>query len=127
MFHLNLRPDVRALTAPTSLLTLGLVGGNLLFNVVANASFKYSAASPNWRGFLAWQVVGNIAGLITVLTLTALLKYVPLHVAFPVTTGLTVIGVQVVAAHWLFGEIISMPRWWGALLVIFGIVLLSGQ
>lgn len=104
-----------------------LIGSNLFFNIVANASFKVSAASTTWRNFLTWQVIGNIAGFITVLTLTWLLRYLPLHVAFPLTTGLAVIGVQLVAAGWIFGESISTTQWWGTLLVIIGIALLSGR
>lgn len=104
-----------------------LIGGNLFFNIVANASFKVSALSTTWRDFLTWQVIGNIAGFITVLTLTWLLRYLPLHVAFPLTTGLAVIGVQLVAAGWLFGESITPAQWWGTLLVIIGIALLSGR
>jgi multidrug transporter EmrE-like cation transporter len=96
-----------------------------LFNIIANASFKMSAINFNWRGFLAWQVVGNLAGFITVLMLTGLLRLVPLHVAYPVTAGLAVVGVQVVAARWLFGETISSGQWLGTLLVITGIVLIS--
>ncbi len=102
-----------------------LLAGNLLFNIVANASFKLSAASSSLRGFLAWQVVGNLAGFITVLTLTGLLRYLPLHVAYPVTAGLAVIGVQVVAARWLFGETISSGQWLGTLFIILGIVLVG--
>ncbi|MGC8780949.1 MAG: SMR family transporter [Anaerolineae bacterium] len=102
-----------------------LLGGNLLFNIIANASFKLSATSAEWRSFLAWQVIGNLAGFITVLTLTGLLRYLPLHVAYPVTAGLAVIGVQVVAARWLFGEAISSGQWLGTLFVIIGIVLVS--
>lgn len=98
---------------------------NLVFNIVANASFKLSAESPNWRGFLTWQVIGNLAGFITVLTLTGLLRYIPLSLAFPLTTGLMVIGVQVVASHWLFGEGISSGRWVGTILVVIGIWFLS--
>ena len=104
---------------------VALLGGNLLFNIVANASFKLSATSAEWRSFLAWQVVGNLAGLITVLTLTWLLRYLPLHVAYPVTAGLAVIGVQVAAARWLFDEAVSPTQWLGTLLVVTGIVLIS--
>jgi multidrug transporter EmrE-like cation transporter len=104
---------------------VALLGGNLLFNIVANAGFKLSAASAGWRDFLTWQVVGNLAGFITVLTLTGLLRYLPLHVAYPVTAGLAVVGVQVAAARWLFGETISAGQWLGALLVVMGIVLVS--
>ena len=98
---------------------------NLVFNVAANASFKVSAGSQNLRGFLSWQVIGNLAGLITVLTLTWLLKYIPLHVAFPITTGLAVIGVQIAAGRFFFGETISHEQWLGALFVAAGIILLG--
>lgn len=102
-----------------------LTAANLLFNIVANASFKASADSRTWRDFLFWQIVGNLAGLITVLTLTGLLRYLPLHVAFPLTTGLMVIGVQVGAAHWLFHESISPSQWLGTGLVTAGILLIG--
>lgn len=92
---------------------------------MANASFKLSAASPGLRGFLAWQIVGNLAGFITVLTLTGLLRYLPLHVAYPITAGLAVVGVQVIAARWFFGEAISPGQWLGALFIIVGIVLVG--
>lgn len=102
-----------------------LTCSNLLFNVVSNASFKASADSRTWRGFLFWQVVGNLSGLVTVLTLTGLLRYLPLHVAFPLTTGLTVIGVQVGAAHWLFRETVSSTQWLGTALILAGIFLIG--
>jgi multidrug transporter EmrE-like cation transporter len=108
-------------------LTLLLFGANFLFNIVANSSFKASATSASWRGFLLWQVVGNLAGFVTVLTLTAILRSVPLHIAFPVTTGLAVIGVQVVGARLLFNEQISPAQWAGTLLVVTGIALIGGR
>jgi multidrug transporter EmrE-like cation transporter len=106
---------------------LALVGTNLLFNIVANSSFKVSAFSPNWRGFLAWQVVGNIAGFITVLTLTGLLRYIPLGVAYPVTVGLAVLGVQIVGARVIFHEPIAPAQWLGTLLIVLGIMLIGGR
>jgi len=106
---------------------LALVGTNLLFNIVANSSFKVSAFSPNWRGFLAWQVVGNIAGFITVLTLTGLLRYIPLSVAYPVTVGLAVLGVQIVGASVIFHEPIAPAQWLGTLLIVLGIMLIGGR
>jgi multidrug transporter EmrE-like cation transporter len=104
-----------------------LTAANLLFNVIANASFKVSADSRTWREFLFWQVIGNVAGLITVLTLTGLLRFLPLHVAFPLTTGLMVIGVQVGAAYWLFHEPITPIQWGGTLLVAIGILLIGAR
>lgn len=104
---------------------LALVLSNLIFTVIANSSFKVSAQSTHWRNFLLWQVVGNLAGFVTVILLTLLLRYQPLTVAFPLTTGLGVIGVQIIAGYYLFGEPISQERWLGAILVILGIVFLS--
>ena len=105
----------------TSLIILGLLILNLVFNILSNAAFKVSALSPNWRGILTWQVIGNLAGFITVLTLTAMLRYMPLSIAFPLTTGLTIVGVQVVAAHFYFHEPISYTQWWGTLLITLGV------
>ena len=106
---------------------VALIGANLLFNVIASASFRMSAHSPDWRRFLLWQVIGNLSGFITVLALTGLLRYIPLSVAYPVTTGLAVIGVQVLAAAWLFGETVSPAQWLGTLLVVLGILLIGGR
>ena len=108
-----------------SALPVVLVLTNLLFNVVANASLKASAVAPSWQGFLSWQVVGNLSGFITVLTLTGLLRYVPLGVAYPVTTGLAIIGVEVFAAQMLFHEPISTQQWIGTLLIVGGIALVG--
>ncbi len=127
MFRLHLGSGAQIAGGRVNSLVVALFLGNLLFNIVANASFKVSAESPNLRGFLTWQVIGNLAGFITVLTLTGLLRYIPLSMAFPVTTGLAVIGVQVVAGHWLFGETISAEQWLGTLLVIIGIILLTWE
>lgn len=107
----------------SSAIMVGLLALNLVFNIIANASFKIAAFSPNWRGFLTWQVIGNLAGFITVLTLTGLLRYMPLSVAFPVTTGLSIVGVQVAAARLYFQEPISAAQWFGALLITIGIFL----
>lgn len=101
----------------------GLLSLNLLFNILANASFKISALSPSWRGILTWQVIGNLAGFITVLTLTGLLRHMPLSVAFPVTTGLSIIGVQMIAAHFYFHESISTAQWLGTLFITIGVFL----
>ena len=108
---------------------LPVIGGflllNLVFNILGNASFKLSAQAPDWKGLVAWQVAGNLAGLVTVLTLTGLLKYLPLHVAQPMVQGLAIIGVQIVAARLFFHESISLTHWIGMSLIVAGIVLLQ--
>jgi multidrug transporter EmrE-like cation transporter len=125
MYRTQILSIFSSLTSRANVLVLTLVLSNLAFTIIANASFKVSAHSPNWRNFLFWQVIGNLAGLVTVITLTWLLRYQPLSVAFPLTTGLGVIGVQIVASLWLFGETISMGRWLGSILILLGIALLS--
>jgi multidrug transporter EmrE-like cation transporter len=118
-------PHVLISQLQSNILTLALVLVNLLFNIVANGCFKLSAESGSIRGFITWQVVGNLSGFITVITLTEMLRYVPLHVAFPVTTGLAVIGVQMVSGRLFFGESVSSHDWLGAFLVVIGIMFLT--
>lgn len=113
------RPDSASLTA------FGLIVLNMAFNVLANASFRISAMSPTWRGILTWQVVGNLAGFVTVITLTLLLRHMPLSLAFPLTTGLAVLGVQMIASIWLFHEPISQRQWLGTLAIVIGIWLIQ--
>ncbi len=121
----NCQPQILGMPVTRMALEVALLTVNLLGNIIANASFNISASSSTWRGFLTWQVVGNLAGLITVLTLTGLLRFLPLHIVFPLTTGLAVIGVQVAAARWLFGEAITNVQWLGTLLIVAGIVLIG--
>ena len=102
-----------------------MIALNMAFNILANASFRFSAMSETWRGILIWQVIGNIAGFITVITLTILLRQMPLSIAFPLTTGLAILGVQLVAAIWLFHEPISERQWLGTMALIIGIWLIQ--
>ena len=125
MFRMKLDAVSPLATAHSNVWVGMLLLSNLLFNVVANGSFKISAERHNLRGFVTWQVIGNLAGFITVITLTGLLRFIPLHVAFPVTTGLAVIGVQLIAGKLFFGEEISIERWLGTILVVIGIALIS--
>ena len=93
MFRMTFLPDNQAPSVGSAILVIALIVCNLLFNIIANVGFKLSAVSLTWRDFLTWQIIGNLAGLITVLTLTRLLRFIPLHVAYPVTAGLAVISV----------------------------------
>ncbi len=125
MFHSIFRGVNAQALQGASLTAFWLILLNLAFNVLSNAGFRMSAFSGSWRGFLVWQIVGNVAGFITVLTLTALLRYMPLGVAFPLTTGLAIVGVELIAAAWLFQEPISQRQWIGTLAIVAGIWLLK--
>jgi multidrug transporter EmrE-like cation transporter len=102
-----------------------LVALNVVFSIGANAAFRVSARSATWSGVLTWQVVGNLAGFVTVVCLTALLRYLPLTIAFPVTTGMSILGVQIVAARWMFQEPVDLVQWAGAMLIGLGVFLVQ--
>ncbi len=106
-------------------MTVALVALNVIFSIVANAAFRVSARSATWSDVVVWQVVGNLAGFITVVSLTGLLRDVPLAIAFPVTTGISILGVQLVAARWLFNESITPVQWAGAVLLVLGVFLVQ--
>ncbi|MGC8786148.1 MAG: SMR family transporter [Anaerolineae bacterium] len=104
-----------------------LILSHSILTSLANVGFKLSAASHIWRAFLFWQMAGNLAGFAGVLVFTGLLRLVPLHVAYPITQGLSVIAVQVLVARLLFREPVGMSQWVGTVLVIAGIVLIGSQ
>lgn len=105
-------------------LTIVFAALNIAMVVVSNVSFKLSALSANWRGFLAWQIAGNLAGFASVLSLTFLLKQLPLSTAYALSAGLGFVLVEVVGARLIFHEAISTAQWLGVLLVTVGIVLI---
>jgi multidrug transporter EmrE-like cation transporter len=121
------RPDdvARPRVASFPAMMAALVALNVLFSIVANAAFRVSARSATWSGVVTWQVLGNLAGFVTVVCLTGLLRYVPLAIAFPVTTGMSILGVQLVAARWLFNEPVNPVQWAGALLIGLGVFLIQ--
>ncbi len=99
--------------------------GNLLFNTFAQICFKFSAASPGAGGFWLWQAVGNVSAFIGVLSYTAAMRWLPLHVAFPLTQGLAVVSVTLVGGAFIFHETIRPLQWLGVLLVAGGIALIG--
>ncbi len=93
---------------------IALFALNLAFNILANGAFRLSAHAASWREVVTWQVVGNVAGFVTVVTLGVLLRYALLSIVFPVTTGPSMLGVRLLAASWLFREPISAAGWAGS-------------
>jgi len=108
-----------------SLAIAGLILTNIFFTVVSNVGFKWSAASRGPRGFLRWQVVGNVAGFLSVVALTFLLRFIPLYLAYAFTAGLGFVAVQVIGAYLIFGEAITTSQWLGIALITGGIVMVS--
>jgi len=108
-------------------LILVLVIINLACILTSHVSFKKSATSPDWRGILSWQVVGHLAGFISVLALTGVMRYLPLHQANAISVGLSFALVQVVGARLIFREEVSRLGWAGAAMIVGGVVLISSR
>ena len=105
--------------------TFLLLVANLCANTGAHMCLKLSATRTRVRSFLLWQVLGNLGGFLGVLAYTALLHDLSLHVAYPLTEGLTAIGVQFVGSVIVFREKISALTWAGTGLILAGIILFS--
>ncbi len=105
--------------------TFLFLAANLGANTGAHICLKLSAGKRGLKSFLLWQVLGNLGGFLGVLAYTALLRGLSLHVAYPLTEGLTAIGVQVVGGVIVFRERISPVAWAGTGLILAGIVLFS--
>ncbi|MEM4723970.1 MAG: hypothetical protein QXP01_03065, partial [Candidatus Hadarchaeum sp.] len=100
-----------------TILILALIVINLLCILFSQVSFKWSAMSSDWKGILRWQIIGNVLGFISVLSLTGLLKFIPLHHATAISMGLSFVLVQVVGARLIFHEAVSRLSWTGAGLI----------
>jgi multidrug transporter EmrE-like cation transporter len=97
----------------------------LVFVTSANILLKLSAGAHRTWPLLALLAAGNLAGFAGVLVYTGLLRTLPLHVAFPLSRGLVVLGVQLVGALLVFHETFRMTEAAGAVLVAAGIILVG--
>jgi multidrug transporter EmrE-like cation transporter len=110
---------------PRTILIAALTVVNLVSFLVRSVAFKWSAMSDSTAGFVRWQIVGNFAGFLTVLSLTGLLKFISLRDANAITVGLSFILVQVIGAHLIFHEPVDTLAWVGSGLIVAGIALVS--
>ena len=78
------------------MITYLLLAADMAANTGAHICLKLSAAGRGVKLFLFWQVIGNLSGFVGVLAYTLLLRKMSLHAAYPLTEGLTAIGVQFV-------------------------------
>ena len=105
--------------------TLLLLLADMTANTGAHACFKRSAEPRGTSAFIRWQVAGNLAAFLGVLAYTALLRGMSLHVAYPLTEGLTAVGVQLLVGMVVFRERLPPLALAGTGLVLSGIVLFS--
>jgi multidrug transporter EmrE-like cation transporter len=97
----------------------------LVFVTGANVLLKLSAQAIGVWPFILLQAAGNLAGFAGVLAYTGLLRTLPLHVAFPLSRGLVILGVQLAAALLVFHESFRPTEAAGAVLVGGGIILVA--
>ena len=105
-----------------------LIALNATANTAGHICFKLSSAVGGPKSFILWQIVGNTAAFIGVLAYTGLMSKMcnmSLLMAFPLTQGLTAIGVQVVASLIIFRERISLLAWAGTILIAVGIIIMN--
>ncbi len=106
--------------------TFLLLLADMAANTGAHICLKLSAERRRLKLFLLWQVAGNLAGFIGVLAYTALMRGgMSLHVAYPLTEGITAVGVQLVGGMIVFREKITPVAWIGTGLILCGIVFFS--
>ena len=97
----------------------------LVFVTSANIFLKLSADANGVWMFVAMQVAGNLAGFVGILAYTGLLRTLPLHIAFPLSRGLVVLGVQLAASLLVFHEVFRPTEAVGAGLVAAGIIVVG--
>lgn len=102
-----------------------LLYGSIIFNVLTNVSFKYSALNDaipakKW-GYLA---LGLVFGLINSVLFTEALKTIPMQVASAIFFSLTIVGLSLSAYFW-FGEIFTTRQFIGIGVIIAGVILVS--
>jgi multidrug transporter EmrE-like cation transporter len=108
------------------MLALLLIAVNATANTAGHICFKLSSAADNTSSsFIFWQIVGNTAAFVGVLAYTGLMRDMSLLMAFPLTQGLTAIGVQVVASLFFFHEQISPLAWAATVLIAAGIIVMN--
>ena len=108
------------------MLALFLIALNAVANTAGHICFKLSAAADNTAStVIFWQIVGNTVAFIGVLAYTGLMRNMSLLMAFPLTQGLTAIGVQVVASLLFFHEQISPLAWVATVLIAAGIIVMN--
>jgi multidrug transporter EmrE-like cation transporter len=105
------------------LLLLGVT--DLASFVMTNAAFKLSAGGHNIAQFLIWQIVGNLCGLLNSISMTLLLRQLPLSVVSALTFGAGFALTQVAASYLVFHEQVSFWQVAGMVLVVVGVLCIS--
>ncbi|HTZ50546.1 MAG TPA: hypothetical protein VMF68_02755 [Spirochaetia bacterium] len=104
-----------------------LLAAYFVFVTASNVLLKLSADARETWMLAALFAAGNVAGFVGVLAYTGLLRTLPLHVAFPLSRGLVVLGVQLLASVLFFHERFTVREAGGVALVTAGIILVGAS
>ncbi len=120
-----LSPAVTLSTLVQSLLILGIVPLNQIFNVAATIGFAYSGMADSAASFLLWQIVGSLFGLGTQITFAGMVRFFSLRFANAIGIGLAFFSAQFFGAHLYFHEAFTAVQWAGTALLFLGILLIA--
>ncbi len=96
-----------------------------VFVTAANVLLKRTAEVGSGLPFFLFLIAGNLAGLAGILVYTGLLQTLPLHIAFPLSRGIAVLGV-LGASLLCFHESFRATEAAGVALVTAGIIIVGG-
>lgn len=105
----------------------------IISNAVANIAFKKAVArTPAEEGVVGffklstepWMWLGVIAACLLLGCYLYALKGIDLSVAYPMVTGLAMLGIALAGAI-VFGEVISAVRMFAMTLIVVGVLLLK--
>jgi len=91
----------------------------------ANLLLKLSAGATAAWPFIALQIGGNLAGFVAILAYTGLMRTLPLHAAFPLTRGFSILAIQGAVALLIFHESFRPKEILGIAAVAAGIILVG--
>jgi multidrug resistance protein EbrB len=97
----------------------------VVFVAGANLLLKLSSEAAAAWPFIALQVAGNLAGFVAVLAYTGMMRTLPLHIAFPLSRGFSVLAIQGVVSVLVFHEVFRPVEIAGVVLVAAGIILVG--
>lgn len=96
----------------------------VLFNVSAYVIFKTISGKPNNFQWFVIFSIGLLMGAINTFLFTKSLKEINLGIAYPIFSAAS-ISLIIVVSVFLFNEKFNLVNFFGALLIILGIVLLT--
>ncbi|GEM_PF-5857215 len=112
-------------TSVKILATIGLAVAALLTLTASQIGFKYASGADGLKNTILWLVGAGVAGTVSMLLYTLLLKHIPLHVGYAILYGLGFVLIQVVAAKFILKEPVSLMQWIGGAVMVAGIAMVA--